>query len=509
MPGIDGYSSSSRLENEAGKLKKEFVTVQPIGSNKHALDTLNYGATSIIDNGVAELGSTDKILKLTAHGARKGDIVRIKTSANNIEEFEVSVFAVVDANTIELAAILSSALSAGDTVDILRPLMLKLEASGAMTLAQGPMQIVKNGVNTEVTKDTATPSNTVPVPVEVVAASGTPINITAGDLNVQLTHLGANADSTRIGNGVNEMDVNGNKEALVHDQDVLLALNDVLSTMGDLALDATVGTLATEATLNAVGLVVSSIDTKMNALATQTTLASVDTKVATQTTLAALEAKFNTLGQKASAASAPVVLSTEQEAILSAIVTAIGVTNTKDFATQTTLAALEAKFNTLGQKASAASAPVVLSTEQEALINTIATKITALEAKDFATQVTLAALAASVEKQLELGPIDLIDGAGILNVSVSNIPASAASPLQIVASIAADCYKIKVIEDVGEFIGLYTGAALSETLLCVLPPGYAGGDLDVYIPAGTRLSIKNMKNATINTATYLAINFLG
>jgi hypothetical protein len=44
---------------------------------------------------------------------------------------------------------------------------------------------------------------------------------------------------------------------------------------------------------------------------------------ATEATLLALSAKLNTLGQKASAASAPVVLSTEQEAILTAIDTVL------------------------------------------------------------------------------------------------------------------------------------------------------------------------------------------
>jgi len=47
------------------------------------------------------------------------------------------------------------------------------------------------------------------------------------------------------------------------------------------------------------------------------------TGAATETTLAALSAKLNSLGQKASAASAPVVLSTEQQAILTAIDTVL------------------------------------------------------------------------------------------------------------------------------------------------------------------------------------------
>lgn len=69
------------------------------------------------------------------------------------------------------------------------------------------MFILKDGVFLPVTKDTATPANTVSVPVEINGASG-PINITAGDLNVQLTDLGANFDRTRIGDGTNQLAIN-------------------------------------------------------------------------------------------------------------------------------------------------------------------------------------------------------------------------------------------------------------------------------------------------------------
>lgn len=104
--------------------------------------------------------------------------------------------------------------------------------------------------------------------------------------------------------------------------------------------------------------------------------------------------------------------------------------------------------------------------------------------------------------------VDQVDG-NIIDISSSNIPASSAGFLEIVASLAANVKKIQVIEDIGEFIGLYTGAASSETFLCVLPQGFTGSILDLEIPAGTRLSVRNMKDATISTDTRLAINFLG
>lgn len=47
-----------------------------------------------------------------------------------------------------------------------------------------------------------------PVPVNLVQASGTAINITAGDINVGLTDTGANYDSVRIGDGTDLLAVN-------------------------------------------------------------------------------------------------------------------------------------------------------------------------------------------------------------------------------------------------------------------------------------------------------------
>lgn len=68
----------------------------------------------------------------------------------------------------------------------------------------------------------------------------------------------------------------------------------------------------------------------------------------------------------------------------------------EDFATETTLTALTAKLNSLGQKASAVSAPVVLSTEQEAILVTIdavldSIKLDTANLSSAATEATLTA----------------------------------------------------------------------------------------------------------------------
>jgi len=107
----------------------------------------------------------------------------------------------------------------------------------------------------------------------------------------------------------------------------------------------------------------------------------------------------------------------------------------------------------------------------------------------------------------ELDVVDMIDTTPLLSVAGATIPKSSSLPLEIVASLAARCVEIEITEDVGEYIGLYTGAAGAEVLKTILP--IAGGNRKLVLPAGTRISIGHMKDTDIATATFFAINFLG
>lgn len=165
------------------------------------------------------------------------------------------------------------------------------------------------------------------------------------------------------------------------------------------------------------------------------------------------------------------------------------------------------------QPVSVASLPLPSGAATEASLASLNAKVTAVNTG--AVVVSSSALpsgAATSAKQdtqiaaVQRNVVDQIDTTPLLDTSSSNIPASASNPLQVVSSTAAICYKLVSVEDIGEFIGVYIGAALSETLLCVLPLG--GGEMTVNIPASTRISLRNMKNAVISSGT-IAINFIG
>jgi hypothetical protein len=106
-----------------------------------------------------------------------------------------------------------------------------------------------------------------------------------------------------------------------------------------------------------------------------------------------------------------------------------------------------------------------------------------------------------------LSVVDLLD-AGILDTSSTNIAGSASNPTQVVASTAAATKKLQLLDTTGAFIGVYTGAALSEVLQFVMGPG-SDQTIEHSIPAGTRISLKRLDSTTAISSGIVAINFIG
>ena len=231
---INGYSIDDSVDTE------RYTTIQELTGDKHGLDVVNHGAFQVnLTAYTAESGSNIRVIKKTAHGASKGDFVRFDASG-----IEASILSIPDVDTLILGSELSFDPTGLDFF-ILRHITPVYNSDGTINVSSGPLQIKIDNVPTDVNVDTVTPSNTVRVPVEVYSASG-PINITAGDINVQLSDTGATPDVTRIGNGTNRLDINANKEALVHDTDALAQLS-AINTNTD-AIETKLDTVATKLT---------------------------------------------------------------------------------------------------------------------------------------------------------------------------------------------------------------------------------------------------------------------
>jgi hypothetical protein len=109
--------------------------------------------------------------------------------------------------------------------------------------------------------------------------------------------------------------------------------------------------------------------------------------------------------------------------------------------------------------------------------------------------------------QYKYSIVDYFDSPEVLNTATTSIPASTSSTLTVVASITQDINKLHVQNGIGStFIGIYKGASGSETLAGIV--GVAGSyEMDVSIPASTRVSLRSMTTSAI-TSGELVILFL-
>lgn len=320
--GIKGFKSQKILKKKINGYTEEqsvdierYVTVQEITGDRYALDVLIHGSYETGAAFAVEAGSNIRVIKVTGHGAQKGDFV--KFVANGID---VPILSVPDANTVILGSELDFDPT-GLSIHFLRSVTPSYNPDGSLNVVAitGPIQFKKDGTAVEVMTDSVTPANSVPLPVELRGASG-PINITAGDINVQLSDKGANPDITRIGDGVNELQMNASGEAKVHDASSLTKLTSLdgkdfatsaKQDTGNASLGSIDGKLttlnakdfATSAKQDAGNLSLGSIDTKMDAQATaakqdagNASLSSIDTKLTSQATGAKQDTANASLG---------------------------------------------------------------------------------------------------------------------------------------------------------------------------------------------------------------------
>jgi hypothetical protein len=203
MSGITTRTAYGKLQKPNAQdkdLRNEmYVTGQPTGSNRRALDVIPAGIYEVTASAIVEAGSNDFLVKITGHSAKVGDVCRILTSANSINEFEVHIDKIVDANFFELGSVLSASLSAGDTVSILRPVTQRMDSTGVAlaSMANSPVQFILDGSSVSVEEDTVDPNNNAPLPVKLMGLNGE-ITLNADQLNINLDDTD---DSVALGDG--------------------------------------------------------------------------------------------------------------------------------------------------------------------------------------------------------------------------------------------------------------------------------------------------------------------
>lgn len=422
-------ATDSGYSNQKKKGRSQFETVHSSGSgsfSKKAINTSVYEKLGgVTANDVTEVfGSDGQVqywnVNLASHTAIVGDMCRVDLVSSGTGIFEYEIVEVIDPDNFYILPISEVIPTNIDIFSIFGYVSNRVSSSGdlVVSISSAPTQynydgspqtveqdtttfsnnralpnlnfIYKDGNQVPITKDTGNPSNTVGMPVELVAASGTPINITAGDLNVQLTDLGANFDATRVGDGSgNYIKVNANGSTDVNvlgSVAVTGALTDAQLRSTPVPVSGTVSTglsqPLTDTQLRASPVPVSAASLPLpTGAATETTLSSIDTKTpalvsgrvpvdgsavtqpisasslplptgaASESTLSAISAKLPAaLGQLGEAASFSVALATEHEALLNDIKsnTAARVINSMSQSTTTTSATLTAPAGARG-----------------------------------------------------------------------------------------------------------------------------------------------------------------
>jgi len=532
-----GYPSQAKLD----RLSSEFSTVEPVREGQHGLSVLAHQTVFEVGTATTAAGCTKAIvITAAAHGARKGDVISIESGA--LSPQQVKVHSVTSATELVLAEDLSAALAAGVSLKVLRHVYPLVNADGTAIVSVAELAVAPVGdplpaevkviggydgaavraIKTDGTGEAIAQVSNLPTDY------ATEITLQAAQSNLAAIESYTSSIDTKIMNDWNSSpaailtaSLLGNESGLV-DFNAGNASAQTIRTV--IATDQAAIPASQSGTWN-INNIAGTVSLPTGA-ATETTLQAIDTKLGSP--LAVTQSGTWDINNISGTISLPTGAATE--ATLAAIQVDTGnivgdtntlVTNTGNIQLDTAQIATNTtniSSDTSGIAGSALSIDGKLANDFG--VSTGALRVAsqlgnAAGAADFnagnAGAQTLRVVVASDQAAIKTVPgldvVDFIDTTPVLDASVTNIPASASNPLEIVASLAASVKAIKVNDTIGEYIGVYTGAALSEVLQCVVGPG-EDGIIPVVMNSAERVSLRNMANAALSTGK-ISIQFLG
>lgn len=416
MPTDSGYS------NQKKKGLAQFETIHDLGSDSYGK---NVAIKALYDKvpGLSVLSIVDILgpdgqvkywnIQTAAHSAIVGDVIRF-TVGSSLENFQFSVEKVLDATHFYVLPVSPTAPIVGDILDVMGYVSQKLSSMGetSVSITTPPTQfnydgapqtveqdtaavannrampnllfIYKDGVQVPIVKDTGLPSNTVGIPVEIVAASGTPINITAGDLNVQLSDQGVNFDSSRLGDGSGiYLKINADGSINVVDAAAVAALQSLDSKSpalvgGKVPVDTGLAQPLTDTQLRATAVPVSGTIAVSNFPATQPVSGSVSVSNFPAT-------------QPISAASLPLPTGAATETTLLANGVLVGAVNETAPATDIASSGLNGRLQRIAQRITSLIALIPASLGQKTMANSFAVTLASDQTAIPSTQTALTA----------------------------------------------------------------------------------------------------------------------
>jgi|688.fasta_scaffold02291_11 hypothetical protein len=550
-----GYSTQEKDD----RLSAQFQTIEPVRELQYGSSVVAHQFVYLVDGNIpCQAGTTaEQIIAPVGHAVLKGDVLLIVNTSQEVKVWDV------DGQTITLAETLPAAPATLDLVACYRHKYPLVDSGGVLqttsveqaTAASGdPLPAVQkviagydySGSQVHViSTDAVGVINTRVVDLPPDAATETTLATLATEATVATLATEATVSTLATEATVSTLAT----EATV----ATLATEATVST---LATEATVSTLATEATVSTLATAAAQTDGTQKSqivdsagdvadvvllstnlqgtdkgLVTNTIIHGettgggggyVDVKVTpsgaltTESTLAGLDAAV--LGQDTMANSLPVVIASDQ--------TAIKVTDGAGnaVATETTLAAIKTAVELIDNAISGNELQVDVVTSAlpagaatESTLASVEADTSSLAGCVSGTEVQVDIVAALPSGTNTIGKVDvntlsvvdLLD-VGILDTSLpgNTIPGSSGSPIAVVVSTAAAVKKLQLLDTTGAFIGVYTGAALSEVLQLVMGPG-SDQTIEHSIPAGTRVSLKRLDSTVSVSSGIVAINFIG
>jgi hypothetical protein len=340
-----------------------------------------------------------------------------------------------------------------------------------VTGSSGDITFKKDGVSVNVNEDTITPANNVPLPVKLSSVTGD-INITAGDLNVHLSHAGVNYDSTRIGDGTNLLGITALNEAKVIINSSLPSGDNNIGNVDIVTLPSIPSGDNNIGNVDVLTQPVRSHVADSIRIGDGIELAAVTPSGQLEVSVtAALPSGTNNIGD-VDIVSLPELPAGDNN---------IGNVDV------VSLPSIPSGSNTIGKIDQGSGGTSAWKVDGSSVTQPISGTVTV-------NQGTLCTV------------VDFLD-TPLLNASSTNIPASASTPLTVVASLAANVKKIQILDTTGSFIGLYADPAGTPVLKAIIGPG-SDSTIELSLTAGTVLGLRNMENSAI-TVGNVAINFMG
>lgn len=355
--------------------------------------------------------------------------------------------------------------------------------------SSGSVQFLRDSVLTQVTEDTITPANNIPLPVKLTSVTGD-VNITAGDLNVQLSDVGPNADVTKIGDGTNRLEITSSSEAKVNDASAnteLAAINTKLAgnlktILTDGVDDASIVQVSTAITSSDKGLVTNAV---LHGLSSSGGGTYVDVKVDPSGKLL-VDASGTTVPVSgpltdAQLRASAVPVSVSNFPATQAVSGSVSVTNFP--ASQP----VTGTFWQTTQPVSAASLPLPTGAATETTLAAASAKLPAtLGQKTMANSLAVAIASDQGTLPVSQGGKSKI---AIARNDYTSTNVTTGAYVQLIASTSGITNMVEVFDSSGETLVLAVGGSGSEVDQFYINPG-GNGQIPLTIPSGSRVSIK-------------------